>query len=168
MSYAKEFDSIPLSDATPEFHFGNCSAINMWVEFQKSDFSIWRGSFECGETETRTIIEQINNTFIVVSSGIGYQIDNDTSSLISKIKLDDILFAQRVNNSNCLLANCMGFYFLDAKNNLTKIEPLNSIDWIEISECNEKKITGEFESSHYQWKKKCFEFDIASRMIKIN
>ena len=167
MSYAKEFDWIPISDSTPEFHFGNSGPVNMWIEFQKSDLSLWRGSFECGETNSRHIIKQADNEFIIIASGIGYRIKNETNSLKSKINLDDIIFGTRINDYQCLLANWMGFYILDSNDELTELRNLNTLDWIEILDENDKRILGEFDSSRYQWKRKKFEFDKTNQQLTI-
>lgn len=167
MSYAKEFNFIPTSDSTPEYHFGNSGPVNMWVEFQKSDCSIWRGSFECGESRTREILEQKNNEFIVIAQGIGYRIENDSNSLKSKIDLDNIIFGARINDGECLIANWMGLYILDSEDNLTEIENLNSLDWIMIEEQDDEKIIGKFDSSNYQWKTKYFEFNKLTKKVEI-
>jgi hypothetical protein len=167
MSYAKEFNFVPISDSTPEYHFGNSGPVNMWIEFQKSDYSIWRGSFECGESRCREIIEQENNEFIIIANGIGYRIDNDTNSLKSKVDLDNIIFGTKINNKECLIANWMGLYILDSENNLTEIENLNSLDWIKIEEQNDEKIIGKFDSSSYQWETKYFEFNKLTKKVNI-
>ena len=167
MSYAKEFNFIPTSDSTPEYHFGNSGPINMWIEFQKSDYSIWRGSFECGESKTREILEQKNNEFLIIAQGIGYRIDNDSNSLKSKINLDNIIFGAVINGYECLIANWMGLFIIDSEDKLTEIKNLNTLDWIIIEEQNEEKIIGKFDSSNYQWKTKYFEFNKLTKELEI-
>jgi len=167
MSYAKEYNFIPFSDSTLECHFGNSGTINMWIEFQKSNYSIWRGSFECGESGAREILEQKNNEFVVIAQGIGYRIDNDSNSLKSKIDLDNIIFGAIINDRECLIANWMGLYILDSEDNLTEIENLKSLDWIVIEEHDDEKIIGKFDSSKYQWNTKHFEFNKLTRKVEI-
>ena len=167
MSYAKEYNYTPISDSTPEFHFGQSTPVSMWIEFQKSDFSLWRGSFECGESKARKIIGQEGNEFIIIADGNGYRIDNDNHLLKSKIDLDNIIFGAKINDKECLLANWTGFYILNSENELTQLKNLNSLEWIELDEENDNRLSGKLDSSRYQWKTRTFVFDKKNKKLKI-
>ena len=168
MSYARELNSIPISDGTPEIHFGNSQGdYFMWVEFQKTDGTIWRGSFSCGETTTRTVIELENEKHIVIANGIGYIIDNATNALDSKISKDEILCCEKINSTKCLLADYDGFYILSATNSFNTLCELLSVDWVEIETNDEEKIIGKIEAAEYQWKMRHFMFDKKTEQFTI-
>ncbi|PPK92764.1 hypothetical protein LY01_02849 [Nonlabens xylanidelens] len=167
MSYAEELNVVPISDSTPEYHFGRIMPVNMWVEFQKSDHSIWRGSFECGESEVRSILEQDEGKVVIIAGGIGYVIDNDSNSLKSKINLDNVIFISKINNQECLLVDWSAFYILNMNYELIEIKNLNSIYGVSAVFEDDQKIVGAFESSIYQGETRYFEFDKIKKYIEI-
>lgn len=167
MSYAKEYDWLPISSSIPEFHFGGISEVNMWIEFETTNFEIWRGSFECGEKGLRKILEISDKNYLIIANGKGYIINNDLKTLQTEIELEGILSIKKINETEYLIVNWEGIYVMDIKGNLKVISKLIFLDEFNIESENEKEIIAQFISSIYQWKIMYFIFNKELKTYKI-
>ena len=167
MSYAREYDWIPISNSIQEIHFGKTSSVNMWIEFETSKYEIWRGSFECGENGKRVIIEIGNSEYIIVANGKGYIINSDLKKLNTEIELEEIIDIYKLNANEYLIANYEGISIINTKGELKTITNMLILDEFSVENEDEEYITAKFVSSIYQWKNMYFKFDKNQRTFEI-
>ena len=159
MSYAIEYDSVPISSSIPEFHFGNTGPVNMWVEFQTSDYQIWRGSFECGENGVREIVDIGDNRFIIIANGKAYLIDNDLKVLIRVLDYDNITFVHKININEVLIVNYLGVAIVNDKGMIKLVVEFLDLDEFVILNEDENYILAKVLASDFQWEERFLILD---------
>jgi len=166
MSYAREYDWVPISNSIPEYHFGKSGKVNMWIEFEKSNGQLWRGSFECGFKGERKIIE-FDDYFFVFADGIGYKINNDSNSLEFRTE-NEYIFAHKVNEKEIVVVNWKGLFILNERNEIVLIKNLLDLDLFELIGENSISIIGKFESSEFQWERRYYRLNKETKKIEIS
>ncbi|MDO1449174.1 hypothetical protein Q0590_23055 [Rhodocytophaga aerolata] len=169
MGKAKELDGVPISDSTPEFHFGLTSPNCRWVEFEKNNYSAWRGSFTNDEYGINKVIAlSDNNEFLVIAMGAGYWIDNELNALIFRVPLESISFAAKINEKEVLVANWMGFYLLQSDSQLVKVEHMSDLGSIKVEQEDSIMVKGKLEAYDFDWEEVPFQFDKQTKQLTIN
>ena len=81
---AEFMKNMPVSGEYPEVHFGDHFQNRLWVLFEDNEYNQWIGCFsrDCCRGYDQVITDNLNQTALIIASGVGYLVDITNRRLI--------------------------------------------------------------------------------------